>query len=99
MDVDLALNEERMRNSAEALHNVGGSARHGACEEMERGAGDSATAPVVSQYSRLCILDQQHVDRSSERLSIMGDSAGPTRVKTGPQCMAVGSAQPDITMR
>lgn len=47
MDVDLALNEERMSSSAEALHNVDGNARHGACEEMERGAGDSATAPVV----------------------------------------------------
>lgn len=47
MDVDQALNEARMRNSAEALHNVDSSARHGACEEMERGAGDSATAPVV----------------------------------------------------
>lgn len=47
MDVDQALNEERMSSSAEALHNVDSSARHGACEEMERGAGDSATAPVV----------------------------------------------------
>lgn len=47
MDEDQALNEERMRNCAEALHNVDSSARHGACEETERGAGDSATAPVV----------------------------------------------------
>lgn len=55
MDEDQALNKERMRNSAEALHNVDSSARHGACEEMERrwGLGDRprSVAVLPSMYS------------------------------------------------
>lgn len=45
MDVDQALNEERMRNSAEALHNVDGSARHGAWERWIEALGTRRPPP------------------------------------------------------